>query len=381
LEPVAVPENTAQNDELPQGLSDAAISGAFGACTLALSGPLTPAGAAAVCGVMAKVLKEIQRLIKAVAVIKDVPNQGKLVAATASAFADNLMKVRPDGKGLVRRALRDIAVPRGKASKGGATAVLIRVAGERAGLHPFLVHTAREAWYKAMKNEPREKREAELAELARPSWEGALSSIKALSANIKGSGFSGSFDTGWNLANDRLAAGGSEAASYLTSWLGTGGVGWQDWPVVNGTKMPPPVKRYLAGTDELVSGAARFYGGPNKPGGVGPLADTVYTVFAKAKANKLSVGVGSASPSQVQADGAFARQLGAVAALGWTQALVRDLNAGKGWQTVPAKNEGDDGEDVAEYDDAAAIVKEEAAEAQRPALVAGLLAVAYVGFA
>ena len=375
-----MPENTADNaglPELPQGLSDVAISGAFGACTLALSGPLTPAGAAAVCGVMAKVLKEIQRLIKAVAVIKDVPNQGKLVAATASAFADNLMKLRPDGKGLVRRALRDIAVPRGKVSKGGATAVLIRVAGERAGLHPFIVHTAREAWYKAMKNEVREKREAEFAELARPSWEGALSSIKAMSKYITGSGFSGTFDDGWTFAKDTMA--GPEPEKYLGAWLGTDGVGYQNWPTVNGKKMPPPVKRYLEGADEIASGKKRFYGGG--PNGVGGLAETVYTVFAKAKAGKLSVKESTPSPSQVAADSLWVRHLGALAFFGWTQALVRDLNAGKGWKTVPAKNEGDDGENLAEYDDAAAIVKEEAAEAQRPALVAGLLAVAYVGFA
>jgi hypothetical protein len=370
-----------QPDEIPtslKGLSDAAIVGAVGACTLALSGPLTPAGAAAVCAVMGKVLKEIQRLIKAVAVIKDVPNQGKLVAATASRFADNLMKVRVDGKGLVRRALRDIAVPRGKATKGGATAVLIRVAGERAGMHPFLVHTARAEWYKAMKNTPRQTREVEAAEKARASWNGALESIKALSANISGSGFEGSFDTGWTAANASLSAGGSDAAKYLVAWLGTDGVGWKDWPTVNGVKMPPPVKRYLHdGVDEVATGEARFYGGNNQPGGVGPLADTVYTVFAKAKAGKLPVALGAASPSKVEADSAFARQLGAVAALGWTQALVRDLNAGKGWQTVPAVNEGDEGEDVVGYDEAAATVQEEAAAAQRPAIVAGLLAVAW----
>ena len=305
------------------------LTGSVALCSAVLSlPPSNPGIAAAVCGTLAVVVAQLAKLIKKIKVIKGTANSGGDVLVASSAhFASLLTKKKPDGKGLVVRALKDLAVPKGKATRGARVAKLMRICAQEAGLHPYIMHKARLTWYKELGNTLRANREAQSMLDHEPAWNALLDSMAKIGSTIKpGPDFGAYFAEGFAMAKGRVAAGGDDLRQLLVAWLANAEFfpvsTWAKIPEFK-HKVPPTVAAWVRGEDPIASGALKFQEAGGLPG-------SLLHIYAKGKAEEKS--------------GLFARQLGVAAAMGWLPALCRDLNNAQGYQYTSPENDGDDGD-------------------------------------
>ena len=323
----------------------AALSGGVAVCVATLGPTLTPAVAGPVCGALAVAANKILKLIKSIQTIKGAAQTGgKVLGASSATFGRLLLKEKPNGKGLIIRALKDLSVGKNKATRGARVAALMAHCAQKAGLHPYIMHSVRYTWYKELGNKGRAKQEAASMLAEEPSWKALLSSMEAASELIKpGPDFAAQFDQGYSLAVQRVQTGGEDLRQLLNAWLAVPAEEpvstWQNVPEFK-HKVPSTVIQWLKGDDPLASGQIHL--------GDTSLGSALVHLFAKCKpGTSIPAGDGKCKEST---SALLARHMGSAAAMGWLPALVRDVNNSKGYvYTVPANEEaGDDGESLDE---------------------------------
>jgi len=323
----------------------AALSGGVAVCVATLGPTLTPAVAGPVCGALAVAANKILKLIKSIQTIKGAAQTGgKVLGASSAHFGRLLLKEKPDGKGLIIRALKDLSVGKDKATRGARVAALMAHCAQKAGLHPYIMHQVRYTWYKELQNKGRAKQEAAKMLEVEPSWKALLDSMVAASKLVKpGPDFAAQFDAGYDMAVQRVKEGGDTLRDLLVPWLAVNAdepvSTWQNVPEFK-NKVPSTVIAWLKGDDPLASGQIHL--------GDTSLGNALVNLFAKCKpGSSIPVGNGKCTSSTTAL---LARQMGVAAAMGWLPALVRDVNNSKGYvYTVPANEEaGDDGESLDE---------------------------------
>lgn len=323
----------------------AALSGGVAVCVATLGPTLTPAVAGPVCGALAVAANKILKLIKSIQTIKGAAQTGgKVLGASSATFGRLLLKEKPNGKGLIIRALKDLSVGKNKATRGARVAALMAHCAQKAGLHPYIMHSVRYTWYKELGNKGRAKQEAASMLAEEPSWKALIDSMSAASKLVKpGPDFAAQFDTGYDLAVQRVKTGGEDLRQLLIAWLADTAEHpvntWVSVPEFE-HKVPLTVVAWLKGDDPLASGQVHL--------GDSSLGAGLVNLYAKCKPGS-SIPVGGYKCS-VKTTAMLGRQLGVAAAMGWLPALVRDVNNSEGYiYTVPPNEEaGDDGESLDE---------------------------------